>query len=600
MLKDLLITRKFPFVMISFALLSALVTGLIAYTQTTNALNDNAKTKLYALLESRETALKQYFENIEKDLSFQAQSNLVETAFSEFKQAWDALPNDRKGYLHTHYRHENPYIIGQKDYLLSINDESDYSSVHKRYHSFFAGLIASKKLHDILLLDSEGNIIYTVAKENDFATNIFNQSKTSGLATVFSKITQQFPNNILAAFSDFKPYAPSANKPAGFIATPVFDNNNQLLGVLAFQLSIDAIDEIMQVTAGMGQSGETYLVGKDLTMRSDSRFYSGRSILKTKVDTPSVRNAFEGEEGVQVINDYRNISVYSAYKPIEFMGVTWAMLAEIDENEILKPVHQLRQYLVISGLIIATIIASLGYLLAADLARPIMTMAAAMKKLADNDLTVNISVCNRKDEVGLMAKSLMYFKETATEREKLRAELIHMAKHDALTALPNRAHAMEYLDQLLDKAKIETGLNVSIIYADLDGFKPVNDKYGHHVGDLALKEVSNRLTTCLDNDGMVARIGGDEFIVILSCTNIRRKTEQVARNILRSIAKPFDISDHSMEMGISLGISMFPSHASKTDKLLQLADEAMYKAKAKGKNRFIYAQADEDACFTGT
>ena len=292
MLKDVRITLKFPLVMIAFALLSALTTGAVAYLQAANSIKEQAKSNLYSLLESRESSLSHYFQTIENNILYQANSLLIKNALQDFSSEWNALPEPPQSYLKKHYLTNNPFSHAQKSYLLAAKDGSEYSEVHGKYHSEFTSLISAGLFYDLFLIDTDGNIIYTVAKESDFATNLIDGKwSKSGLADAFKK-AQTNPKENKPHFVDFTQYGPSDFDNASFISITVLGKDGQQLGVLALQLSIKKLNQVMQVTAGMGKTGETYLVGQDLTMRSDSRFFSTSSILKTTVDTlPSVRLA---------------------------------------------------------------------------------------------------------------------------------------------------------------------------------------------------------------------------------------------------------------------------------------------------------------------
>ena len=572
--------------MISFALLSAIATGVIAYIQATHAIYEEAEAKLYALMESREATLRQYFDVLEKDILFHAQSELIVEALEDFDAAWETLPADRTEYLQALYIAQNPFAAGQRDRYLKADDQSAYSAAHADHHAPFLSLSMARELYDVFLIDLDGNIVYTALKENDFATNL-RDHPTSGLYRAFAAVIET-PDKITPVFSDFQPYPPSDDQPAGFFAMLVSGADGKPIGVLAYQIAIEKINSIMQVTAGMGDTGETYLVGPDWKMRSDSRFFSGRSILQTEVDTQAVRWAFDGKEGSDEITDYRGVVVYSAYKPIDVLGVRWAIMAEVDKDEILAPSYVLSSYLIVSGIIIASTIAVLGYLLASDLSNPIRTMATAMARLAENDLSTNISVNERRDEVGLMARALVHFRSFAIERAKMQERLNHAANHDSLTGLPNRNHSIEHLQQLLEKRKASNG-TVTVMFADLDGFKAVNDKHGHHVGDQILKEVSNRFRYVLRENDLVARIGGDEFLLVISDTMTSPDCRSLAGKLLKSVQKLFTASGTSEDLSISvsIGIAMYPKHATTITDLLRKADEAMYLAKRRGKNQYV-------------
>ena len=578
--------------MISLALVSALVTGVVAHQQASSAMQFEAEGKLFSLLESREAALKRYFDTIRRDVVYHSQSSLVIDALAQFSNAWSALEPRAAKYLTRHYVVNNPYGLGLRSHLLDASDASDYSAAHRKFHAQFTRLRAARSFHDIFLIDAAGNIIYSAAKESDFGTNLLTGPwKESNLAATYKSI-HHAPAIGDIVYADFAPYAPSSGAAASFIAAPIFDADKRFVGAIAFQMPIDQLNNVMQVTAGIGDTGETYLVGSDLLMRSDSRFYAGRSILKRKVETEPARLALTGEEGVGPALDYRDIRVFSAYKPIDFLGTRMALLAEVDEAEVMASAYRLNNLLTISGVVIAIAITFLGYLLASDLAHPIVTMTRAMSRLSENDLTVNISVSERRDEVGGMANAIIKLKDFSIERERLREKLSFMAQHDALTNLPNREFALAHLEELVAKSA-DSNEPLTVMFADLDGFKQVNDTFGHQVGDQLLTEISSRFLYCLREDDMVARLGGDEFLFILPATGERSETSRIAKKLLASLKKSFVTSDSALMVSVSIGIAILPTNARDTRNLLKAADQAMYRAKKAGKDNFAFANDDE-------
>lgn len=588
MFTDLKITHKFPVVMICFALLSALITAFIAFTIAKNEMTHSAEEKLSSLLESRATALDTYFSVIEKDLYFHAQSPLVISAIEQFSQAWLALDKDQTQQLQNTYIRMNPFSNEQKSALHRADNASLYDQYHAQYHPAFTNLVSTREFHDLFLFNTQGELIYTVKKEEDFATNLISGHWNK---THLSKLIQELnakPSISKHLFADFSPYEPSNNSPASFIASPVFDNNRQYIGIIAFQMPLDPLNRVMQITAGMGKSGETYLVGPDLLMRSDSRFFLGHSILKTQVDTTSVHRALAGESGNARIEDYRGVSVFSSFAPIDFLETRWAIIAEIDTDEILTPVYTMNRFLILSGAIIAIVIFFLGYLLAADISLPIVAMTHMMTRLSRNDLSINISVSERKDEVGKMAKAMEVFKKNAIERDQLQKKLNHMAHHDTLTGLPTREYAGKQMKEYLKNLKTENNKLV-VIFADLDNFKNINDTLGHQAGDQLLKEVAVRLSDAIRDQDIIARVGGDEFVVILPHVNDLSVIKHIAHKMIDSLAINFVLQDSVCQVGLSLGIAVAPDDGTDNTTLINQADKAMYLAKQRGKNNFVFA-----------
>ncbi len=164
--------------------------------------------------------------------------------------------------------------------------------------------------------------------------------------------------------------------------------------------------------------------------------------------------------------------------------------------------------------------------------------------------------------------------------------LNHLVNHDVLTGLPNRKLFYERLEQALAQAEHHQHL-VALLFVDLDGFKQINDTLGHGVGDLLLQAVGKRMTGCLRSSDTVSRLGGDEFTVILPSMTTADVAEKVAGKLLATLAKPFQIQEHSIAVTISIGISLYPLHGKDLDTLVKGADLAMYASKQSGKNRYM-------------
>lgn len=174
-------------------------------------------------------------------------------------------------------------------------------------------------------------------------------------------------------------------------------------------------------------------------------------------------------------------------------------------------------------------------------------------------------------------------KHDVTERKRLEVQLAHMAHFDDLTNLPNRALFFDRLRQTLAHAKRHQ-TRFALLFLDLDGFKDVNDAFGHETGDALLREAGRRLTACVRTSDTVARVGGDEFTVILHDVTAGEEAGQVADKIIRALSQPFNLSGKECRIGTSVGISLYPDHGENVEILLSRADTAMYHVKHQGKN----------------
>lgn len=165
-----------------------------------------------------------------------------------------------------------------------------------------------------------------------------------------------------------------------------------------------------------------------------------------------------------------------------------------------------------------------------------------------------------------------------TERKAHQAQLEHQALHDALTGLPNRSLLVDRLHIALEQAE-RRGEPLALLLLDLDRFKEINDTLGHQVGDMLLRDVAMRLLLPIRKSDTIARLGGDEFAVLLPAVTDLERARRVSERIMKGLEQPFQLGELSLEVGISIGIAMFPEHAEDGSKLLQCADVAMYAAK---------------------
>lgn len=174
-----------------------------------------------------------------------------------------------------------------------------------------------------------------------------------------------------------------------------------------------------------------------------------------------------------------------------------------------------------------------------------------------------------------------------TERKASERRLERMAKYDALTGLPNRGFFFDRLNQLLLQAKRDDSM-FALLFIDLDRFKEANDRLGHYFGDLLLKEVAQRLVGCVRDCDTVARMGGDEFVVIVSRIKGKEDAANMAQRVGEAIAEPFEIHGEQCRLGASIGISLYPDDGETRELQLVKADTAMYRSKKLGRNNYQF------------
>jgi methyl-accepting chemotaxis protein len=306
------------------------------------------------------------------------------------------------------YIQKNEHALGEKHLLNKADGRASYHRMHERYHAGFRSFLESFGFYDIFLVEPEnGVIVYSVFKELDYATSLINGPyANTNFADAFREATKLKQGEYI--LKDFSTYRPSYDSPASFIATPLY-NGEKLRGVLVFQMPLETINAIMGQRNGMGESGESYLVGSDLLMRSDSYLdpvnhtviASFQNPEAGSVKTEATERAFKGESGTDIIIDYNGNPVLSAFTTIDIgSDIKWAVVAEIDESEAYAGVNKLNNTLMVIGLVGAGLIVVFAWFISRILSAPILQLADTIQQVQEKgDFTLSIDN-EYKDEVG--------------------------------------------------------------------------------------------------------------------------------------------------------------------------------------------------------
>ncbi len=421
-LTNLRISKKFPIIITAAALTLAVGIGFGAYRTASQNGEAAIQEKLAAVLEDRSQALQQYLASIVQDMNSVAALPYTIDALQEFSDAWDALESDQGTRLQNAYITDNPNPTGEKENLDAASTGSAYDAVHAKYHPWFRTFLRQRDYYDIFLFDLQGNLIYTVFKELDYATNLeTGEYKTTDLGNAFRAGRDAAAPGSLSFF-DFAPYAPSHGAPASFISTPLYDANQSKVGVLVFQMPIARINTVMKNKAGLGEGGETFIVGADGLMRSDSRFSEETTILKSKVESSAIDQALAGKFGIATGENYQETVADIYAVPFEFQGAKWALAAVVDADEVHAPVTALRNTMALIAIGLLIVVSGFGIYLSRGITGSLSKLTGAMQRLAEGDTSVELDGAERSDEIGDMTKAVVVFRDNAIERERLTAE----------------------------------------------------------------------------------------------------------------------------------------------------------------------------------
>lgn len=422
-LSSLSIAKKIPLIISMVAIIAVSTTGIFSYLKANSFLEAEIAQKLGAVLSARKLELKVWFDAIEGDIDVQSKNPTVLSALSGFSQAWHQLPGNPEKTLQKIYIEDNPHPTGKKENLDAGNDDSLYSRLHAKYHPYLRAFLRDRGYYDVFLFDTNGNLIYSVFKELDYATNLESGKwAKSDLGNVFRDAQKNRNKTDYKSFYDFKGYGPSHGAAASFISTPVHGPNGNFIGVLAFQMPLKKLNDMMQEKTGLGETGETFLVGADKLMRSDSRFTLQSTILKRKIDTEQVRKGLSGKTGNFIGKTFNGTDVLTAFDSVEYRGTTWAIIGEIELGEAFAKITSLRNVLLIGTLVGSAILLIFGVFVGRSISVPIQKMTLAMKVLAEGSLEQKIPYANNRDEIGSMAGAVQIFKDNALKALEFEAK----------------------------------------------------------------------------------------------------------------------------------------------------------------------------------
>ena len=592
LLNRLSIQSKLLLVLLGASVLSILVVGTIGYISGREAIVGSLRNQLSGICQVKSNVIKAQLQSIKGEvIALSADNTCVDalksfkTAFADLKEkqlapAWDQelakfyedvflteirktldaepvletyLPRSTQSrYLQHQYIAANPHPYLFKEKLTSTGDGTAYDAAHIRFHDFFRLVKEKCGYEDVMLVDVEtGDVIYSVQKTTEFSTNLLHGPySSSNLALLFREIVRSNDRDDYRIV-DFERYRPNLNVPASFIGSPVFDEN-KMLGVLVFQFPIDKINRAMTGGEnwrgeGLGKTGEAYLVGSDLYMRSRSRFLwdakeegvealkasgasaekieqkrkegiekflnvlkasgataqsinrlrqAGTAILNLRVSSEAAQQVLAGKTDTIFQNDYRGVPTIASFTPVELENMIgsekgrWGLVSKMDISEAMAPVYEFRRRVLTSSVVIMLIVTLLALVFSRIFTQPIQKLAAGARKLSEGEADVQVSVSSR-DEFRELADAFNQMTRNLKSKNDLIEQKIRENEDLLLNILPSAAAKRhkggekQFSDKFAD---------VTVLFADIEGLGEMEE------GDTAHNEMAtlNLLVVAFD------------------------------------------------------------------------------------------------------
>lgn len=500
--------------------------SIFSYLSADASLSKQQHAAFVQILDEKSQRLESWLKQLSSDINILAQQNNTRTAITSFTSGWADLDGDPKDVLQRLYITENPNPTGQKEQLIQASDGSAWSAAHAQYHADFRAFQQGGHYYDLFLFDLDGNLIYSVFKELDFATNLLRGPyKDSGLGTTYRAALSLAEGNY--HITTFASYAPSFGAAAKFISMPVFADTGERIGVVALQLPINEVANIISGSKLLGETGQIYAVSDDGLALSDSIREDGHKLLDPLPRLDQVTAAISGAE-----TDFTDVIGLSGERVIAFthsleiLGQTWHLILEQDLAEAGRIATELFHLALIQSAFVMILVLVLAFLVARKLTNRIDKISKSVKDMAKGDLLEAVAQIKTGDELGNIARALETF------RSQLEAGQAAIKQRDETGALQTKV-----IDELNDAlASLASGaLDCTLDNEFPAAFEGLRQNYNASVNELA--RVIGELKSAAEV------INTDAHNVSDSSRSLAQRTENQAATLEQTAAAMDQISD---------------------------------------------------------
>lgn len=604
--------------LLSVSVLSSIVVGVIGYVNGTEALRAIAYEKLVEIRENRAREVTQLFVSIENAVRLSAMNDTSKQAARAFAAGFaelEASPADAaaSARLDSYYTDvfaadlsdatgetvdgsafaptgtaqsylQDNYVIpydSWEDAILTADagDGSAWSAAHARFHPYYRAMTELQDFEDVLMVDTEGNVVYTAFKGVDLGTNLFDGPyRLSNLAVAYREAMDR---NIVddVVIADFAPYSPSLGTPAGWAVAPIADDG-EVIGALAIELPIERIDDVMTVGGewamnGLGATGETYLVGRDLLMRSISRqlvddpeayesaavaaglapaaaalsVQNGSTLMQQSISSEAVSRALSGQDGTLLERDYLGRDSLVAYAPLNVDGLNWAIVAQETSAEALVPVEDFTRNLILSTAGMIIFVCLLSLVLAQVFVRPLRRLKSAAQRIAAGDEGVQVDAGSSDELADVanafndMSRSLQIKSHLIEEQEKANEQLI-------LSFMPE-GMAHRYKDG--DDAITQDSDDVTVVFADIVGFEELALSMSSDEAVARLNDLIRTFDEAAERHG-VERVRTTRQSYLASCGLATPRVDNARRAVEFALELDSILERYSVQQGVRLDL----------------------------------------------
>ncbi|TYC55793.1 HAMP domain-containing protein [Rhodobacterales bacterium] len=415
------VSAKLPALVIGIALLCSGGVGIASYMSGANTVRGQAELRLKALAESRRDNLLEFYRSKTTALESHMSGKALLSAFTDLDTAWNKYGDKAAPMMTKIYITDNPHPEDERDQLVKAG-RKPYDKAHAKQHVPLRDYADANNHPDLLLVNLNGDVIYTARKHGDFAVNVMSDGwKETPLAAAYEKIVLG-GSAALASF-DPVPYPGTESKPAGFWAAPV-SVGSKTIGMVVYETPLTKISSLLGDYAGLGDTGNIYLLNEaGLVMNDSSRTPEASELLSDQFSAPEIDEALaNGNDVFERIADYHGRDAFAAVFPFTAMERKYALVVVQDAEEVLAPLGSLKLWILGIAIVCALVAGIVGVIVARNLSGRINSLSSVMKKLAGGDTSVDVPAQSASDEISEMASTVEVFRENALARERLETE----------------------------------------------------------------------------------------------------------------------------------------------------------------------------------
>ena len=466
-------------------------------------------------------------------------------------------------------------LASKKTLIMAMGEQlaqSDYSAPSAIQQFLEAHTSLREEFFNVIALDSTGNLIANLNDRRAIGTSNFSK-RDYFIDTVSSR-----EGLISAPFQ-----SALSKKPVVIVTEPVFDSEGRLLYILGGSIDLQKPRFFGQLEAlKPGKSGYLFMLTKQgkIIHHPDKE----RILMNVKDEVggavPSTLAAINGFEGWIDGTSKRGVKALIAYKKL--VHTDWIIGAVYPLDEAFAPLIDMRKKALLASAAIAIVAGLIGWLAVMRLLLPLATLRRHVADISGGSLNIEVFDVARQDEFGELSRAFFILSQQRREAEN---NLVALAHTDTLTGLHNRRMFEEVMVTAFARARRDQK-QLALAYLDIDHFKHINDTYGHGTGDQVLVEFARRLKLAVRATDTVARLAGDEFVVIFENLADESQASELAKRILSIIQRSFIFGDLTLAITTSIGVATNANGSASIDELIKASDDALYEAKRGGKNSY--------------